>query len=77
MKEKDRQPLLNQDQGRIFMDWLPPIRVLHISDGVKVIPHKELFLIQSYSTKVSVGIERKSISSLMRLIQAIIDFSYS
>ena len=39
-------------EGGIFMDWLPPIGVSRISDGGKVIPHKELFLIQSYSTKV-------------------------
>ena len=30
------------------MDWLPPIEVSRISDGGKVRPHKELFLIQSY-----------------------------
>ena len=47
------------------MDWLPPIGVSRISDGGKVIPHKELFLIQSYSTKVRnyffhLHIERKS-----------------
>ena len=29
------------------MDWLPPIEVSRISDGGKVRPHKELFLIQS------------------------------
>nr|WKK50045.1 ribosomal protein S7 [Melastoma dodecandrum] len=34
-------------ENRIFMDWLPPIEVLRISDGGKVRPHKELFLIQS------------------------------
>jgi hypothetical protein len=34
-------------EGRIFMDWLPPIGVSCISDGGKVIPNKKLFLIQS------------------------------
>ena len=34
-------------KGRIFMDWLPPIEVSRISDGGKVRPHKELFVIQS------------------------------
>jgi len=29
------------------MDWLPPIEVSRISDGGKVRPHKEFFLIQS------------------------------
>lgn len=29
------------------MDWLPPIEVSRISDGGKVRPQKELFLIQS------------------------------
>ena len=39
-------------KGRIFMDWLPPIEVSRISDGGKVRPHKELFLIQSdYSVR--------------------------
>ncbi len=34
------------------MDWLPPIEVSRISDGGKVRPHKELFLIQSdYSVR--------------------------
>ena len=34
------------------MDWLPPIGVSRISDGGKVKPHKELFLIQSdYSVR--------------------------
>ena len=37
-------------EGRIFMDWLPPIGVSRISDGGKVRPHKELFLIQSDSS---------------------------
>jgi len=32
---------------RIFMDWLPPIEVSRISDGGKMRPHKELFLLQS------------------------------
>ncbi|KAH0447412.1 hypothetical protein IEQ34_023745 [Dendrobium chrysotoxum] len=40
---------LHVREGRIFMDWLPPIEVSRISDGGKVIPHKELFLIQSSS----------------------------
>lgn len=38
---------LHVRKGRIFMDWLPPIEVSRISDGGKVRPHKELFLIQS------------------------------
>ena len=39
-------------KGRIFIDWLPPIEVSRISDGGKVRPHKELFLIQSdYSVR--------------------------
>lgn len=39
-------------EGRIFMDWLPPIGVSRISDGGKVRSHKELFLIQSdYSVR--------------------------
>lgn len=29
------------------MDWLPPIEVSRISDGGKMRPQKELFLIQS------------------------------
>lgn len=34
------------------MDWLPPIEVSRISDGGKVRPHKELFLIQAaYSVR--------------------------
>lgn len=34
------------------MDWLPPIEVSRISDGGKVRPHRELFLIQSdYSVR--------------------------
>lgn len=34
------------------MDWLPPIEVSRISDGGKVRPQKELFLIQSdYSVR--------------------------
>lgn len=38
------------------MDWLPPIEVSRISDGGKVRPHKELFLIQSdYSVRVRYG----------------------
>ena len=32
------------------MDWLPLIEVSRISDGGKVRPHKELFLIQSDSS---------------------------
>lgn len=32
------------------MDWLPPIEVSRISDGGKVRPQKELFLIQSDSS---------------------------
>ena len=39
-------------EGIYFMYRLPPIGLSHVSDGGKVIPHKELFLIQSYSTKV-------------------------
>ena len=31
------------------MDWLPPIEVSRISDGGKMRPQKELFLIQSAS----------------------------
>ncbi|KAE8809728.1 fatty acyl-CoA reductase 2-like [Hordeum vulgare] len=46
------------------MDWLPPIGVSRISDGGKVIPHKELFLIQSYSTKSILG--RKEVAELGR-----------
>lgn len=37
-------------KGIIFMDWLPPIEVSRISDGGKVRPHKELFLIRKYSS---------------------------
>ncbi|KAH0447684.1 hypothetical protein IEQ34_023496 [Dendrobium chrysotoxum] len=44
-----RKRELHVREGRIFMDWLPPIEVSRISDGGKVIPHKELFLIQSSS----------------------------
>jgi hypothetical protein len=43
---------LHVRKGRIFMDWLPPIEVSRISDGGKVRPHKELFLIPSdYSVR--------------------------
>ena len=43
---------LHVRKGRIFIDWLPPIEVSRISDGGKVRPHKELFLIQSdYSVR--------------------------
>ena len=43
---------LHVRKGIIFMDWLPPIEVSRISDGGKVRPHKELFLIQSdYSVR--------------------------
>lgn len=43
---------LHVRKERIFIDWLPPIEVSRISDGGKVRPHKELFLIQSdYSVR--------------------------
>lgn len=53
------------------MDWLSPIEVSRISDGGKVRPHKELFLIQSDSSvggveEVSQTDERERLRLLFR-----------